>query len=82
MLLKKRGGRPGTCNLLSRRLEDTEIMKLWDEDRKNKNIDEIVFVTGGGNENLSALVSAYENFSGFAIIVLKKRMLHSSSKKQ
>ena len=48
------------------RLEDTEIMKLWDEDRKNKNIDEIVFVTGGGNENLSALVSAYENFSGFA----------------
>ena len=45
---------------------DEEIMDLWEKERATKGIDRIVFVTGGGNENLAGLVKGRDGFIGFA----------------
>lgn len=48
------------------RLEDSRTMELWEEERKENRVEKIVFVTGGGNENLASLLEGYDNFIGFA----------------
>lgn len=46
--------------------DDAEVMRLWEEDRVAKDIEKIVFVTGGGNENLARVIKDYPAFLGFA----------------
>jgi len=45
---------------------DEEVIRLWDEDRRKKGIDKVVFVSGGGNRHLARIIEDYPDFLGLA----------------
>lgn len=46
--------------------DDEEVMRLWEADRQTKDIEKIVFVTGGGNMHLSKIIKDYPAFLALA----------------